>query len=356
MAAELKRGIEGVEQAEESICKKSKLDLSVIKTLESVADVEILNAKEGDFVFMKASVGGEQAIVKVRSTMKRSNEIADTLGSIQLETKGANKAWCSYEGTILGPNVHVDIFCPAVEDGIAEEKIEELIGKQVKKLTRKEYVFVRENAEYYKNITLPYINSLPESDVKWVHNIMDNINKEECASKYDISKERMNEKVVFSDPDPNKGFALLVDFKWKKHPKTMVLLEENPITKPVGVYCIAFPVCSDIRSLRDLSGKHLPLLLNLKEEIPRRMKELYGLAHNKLRMFVHYHPQFWYFHLHVTSMDIDFGIENTRSKLLEEIISNLQMDPNYYQNTELVYSVPEDHPCAKTEIITEETN
>merc|ERR1712233_101037 len=87
----------------------------------------------------------------------------------------------------------------------------------------------------------------------------------------------------------------------------------------------------NIKSVRDLRGKHIELL----DKSLKGIKDIYGLNRNELRIFVHYPPQYWHFHIHFTSLSIDYGIQSGKAILLEDIIDNLHRDPDYYQNANI---------------------
>lgn len=57
------------------------------------------------------------------------------------------------------------------------------------------------------------------------------------------------ERVVFKDSDPEIGFILLPDLKWDGNNETL--------------YMLAITQKHDIKSIRDLTGEHLPLLKNI---------------------------------------------------------------------------------------------
>lgn len=328
-----------LENGEQSASKKQMVDLSTLQNLTDVSNIEVLNAKEGAFLFFKGKIQNEDAILKLRKSMPKSAELTNNIGEFSLTSKGVNKAWGSYRATYPSDGFDLDIFVPALETSDPEE-IKSLIAKHVKKLSSREYVFVRETSKRYEKVTKPHIDSIPPKDVQWVHNIVDNVKSDGIAECYDIQKEKMQEKVIFSDPDPQTGFALLVDFKWKSHPKTMAEVSENPVKDGKAVYGILFPMRKDIRTLRDLTAEHLPFLRNVEIQTKASMEKLYDVPESKLRLFVHYQPQFYYFHVHATSMDIDFGIETEKSHLLETIIANLEIDSDYYKKVTLVYKIP----------------
>jgi len=328
--------------------KSKKLQLCELSSLESLSDATVLNVKEGEFVFLKAKVKNEEAIVKIRKSMPKSEELMKDIGKFTLENTFANKAWAGYKASFPASGFQVDVYCPSQITSDKEE-IQKLLSKQVKKLTAKQLVFVRETAQRYENVTKPYIDGLPEKHVSWVYNIIDNVTPDVTAECYDIIKDDgdVREKIIYSDPNEKTGFALCVDLKWRQHPKSMKELAEKPVKDGKAVYGILFPIRKDIRSLRDLRGEHLPFLRNVESQSKAAMQKLYNVPESNLRLFVHYQPQYYFFHVHVTSMDVNFGIEAEKGHLLETIISNLEIDPEYYKKVTLVYKVPKDSDLAK---------
>ena len=59
-----------------------------------------------------------------------------------------------------------------------------------------------------------------------------------------------SERIVFEDCDQETGFILLPDLKWDAKQ-----IED--------LYLIGIAHCRDIKSIRDLNAKHLPLLKNI---------------------------------------------------------------------------------------------
>ena len=60
------------------------------------------------------------------------------------------------------------------------------------------------------------------------------------------------------------------------------------------------------------------------------MRQTYGLADESLRIFVHYPPQFYHFHVHFTNVSVDVGVSTESAHLLDDIIENLEKDPEHY--------------------------
>ena len=75
--------------------------------------------------------------------------------------------------------------------------------------------------------------------LQWVFNILEH--KKEA------------DRIVFEDPSPEIGFILLPDLKWDAK-------------QVADLYLIAIVHQKDIKSLRDLNDKHLPLLKNIKDK------------------------------------------------------------------------------------------
>ena len=54
-----------------------------------------------------------------------------------------------------------------------------------------------------------------------------------------------------------------------------------------------------------------------------------------LKIFVHYPPQFYHFHVHFTSTNVQIGTGTERAHLLDDIIDNLSRDSDYYATRNL---------------------
>ena len=62
----------------------------------------------------------------------------------------------------------------------------------------------------------------------------------------------------------------------------------------------------DIKSLRDLTAAELPLLKNIQASVPNILRcpqfADFGLTPDQVRVFIHYQPSYYHFHVHITSL------------------------------------------------------
>lgn len=105
--------------------------------------------------------------------------------------------------------------------------------------------------------------------------------------------------------------------------------------------------------MRDLTSDHLELLKNIQEKGIQTIEEKYNINKSQLRVYVHYQPSFFHFHVHFTYLKFDApGINCERSHLLSTIISNIELVRDYYQKATLSFTVREtDHLYEKYEEI-----
>lgn len=71
---------------------------------------------------------------------------------------------------------------------------------------------------------------------QWVYNVLEHKHE--------------TERIIFEDKNPNTGFVLLPDLKWNGK-------------QTEDLYLLALIHLRNIKSLRDLSAEHLPLLRNI---------------------------------------------------------------------------------------------
>ncbi|KAF7648411.1 hypothetical protein LDENG_00157300 [Lucifuga dentata] len=255
-------------------------------------------------VFIHGKLGDQEAVVILEKTPIREDTLADMFSGSRLKLEMKNDIYSTYQ---LQPPPHLNeikttVVCPATE-------------KHVKKYQRQERFLVEETGEDYESITLPYIQKQSFS-VQWVHNILE--------------KKAEAERVVYEDPDKKVGFVLLPDFKWDQKQ-----LDD--------LYLIAIVHQRDIKSLRDLTSEHLPLLQNIDQKGKEAILQRYGLPASKLRVYLHYQPSYYHLHVHFTALGYEApgcGVE--RAHLLTDVIQNLQLDPQYYKTRTLYFPLRAD--------------
>ncbi|XP_006896844.1 PREDICTED: m7GpppX diphosphatase-like [Elephantulus edwardii] len=175
----------------------------------------------------------------------------------------------------------------------------------------------RETEEDYRTITLPYLQSQSLS-IQWVYNILE--------------KKSEADRIIFENPDPSHGFILIPDLKWNQQQ-----LDD--------LYLIAICHRRDVRSLRDLTSEHLPLLKNILLEGQEAILQRYQLKGSCLRVYLHYLPSYFHLHVHFTALGFEApgsGVE--RAHLLADVIENLECDSKYYQHRSLPIALRTDDP------------
>ncbi|NWW99103.1 DCPS diphosphatase, partial [Caloenas nicobarica] len=153
---------------------------------------------------------------------------------------------------------------------------------------------------------------------QWVYNILE--------------KKAEVDRIVHENSDPCNGFVLVPDFKWN----------QNQLD---DLYLIALVRRRDLKSLRDLTAEHLPLLRNILREGEEAVTKRFGIAASRLRVYLHYQPSYYHLHVHFTALGYEApgsGVE--RAHLLADVIDNLADDPAFYQKRALTFALRADEP------------
>ncbi|XP_007495164.1 m7GpppX diphosphatase isoform X2 [Monodelphis domestica] len=114
------------------------------------------------------------------------------------------------------------------------------------------------------------------------------------------------------------------------------------------LYLIAICHRRGIKSLRELTGEHLPLLRNILQEGQEAIQQRYQVREDRLRVYLHYQPSYYHLHVHFTALGFEApgsGVE--RAHLLADVIENLEYDPQYYQKRTLTFALRADEPLLK---------
>ncbi|KAL0958276.1 hypothetical protein HGRIS_000428 [Hohenbuehelia grisea] len=204
-------------------------------------------------------------------------------------------------------DVKINIVCPATE-------------MHIKKYTAQEITMVHETPELYETVVKPYITAFPPSRTQWVDDI--------------LSGKSEADKALVNCPQ----FILIPDMKWD-------------LTTLSALYLLAIVRDGSLRSLRDLNkGKgHWELLKKIREEAWNVVKDRFGLERGRVRMFVHYQPSYYHFHVHIVHADQAgmHGMNVGQAHLLDDIIAMLELDPDegpgIFQRITLTYGLGDQH-------------
>ncbi|XP_070769657.1 m7GpppX diphosphatase [Enoplosus armatus] len=273
--------------------------LSEFKTSNVLSD----SARE-KIMFIRGKLADQEAVVVLEKTPIREDTLAELFSGSRLKLEMRNDIYSTYQ--LQAPphlnEIKTTVVCPATE-------------KHVKKYLRQESFLVEETGEDYQSITLPYIQEQSFS-VQWLYNILE--------------KKAESNRVVYEDPDPDVGFVLLPDLKW----------DQKQID---DLYLIAITHQRGIKSLRDLTSEHLPLLQNIFQKGKEAILQHYSLPASKLRVYLHYQPSYYHLHVHFTKLGYEApgcGVE--RAHLLPDVIQNLQSEPQYYKTRTLYFPLRAD--------------
>jgi m7GpppX diphosphatase len=149
---------------------------------------------------------------------------------------------------------------------------------------------ITESYDDYKNKIEPYINSILESNTKWIKNIL---NLQNEANKILFKGEKF---IVVK----NIGYDTKNDF-----------------------YLLAIPY-EPLKNIRDLEPKHRELLKLMKLKTLEIAKK-HNFDEEDLYFFFHYHPSCYHLHLHIclnTHKNLKFKIY--RHVLLEDVMENIE--------------------------------
>jgi len=167
-------------------------------------------------------------------------------------------------------------------------------------------IIVTETYKDYEEKIEPYIDSILETNTKWVKNIL----------YYKMETER----ILFK----NKKFIIIKNIAWES---------ENDF------YLLVIPF-EKIKNIRHLNIQHKELLENMKKKSLEVAKK-FNYFDNNLYFFFHYHPTCYHLHLHVCLINhkaLKFRIY--RHVLLENVMKELDTIGKKIMKFEMCISNP----------------
>ncbi|EGW30128.1 uncharacterized protein SPAPADRAFT_144541 [Spathaspora passalidarum NRRL Y-27907] len=217
------------------------------------------------------------------------------------------------------PGAKINLIYPATET-------------HIHKYDEQTYHYIRETPAMYEKYVVPYIKSMKGDRIKWVYNI--------------LFEGKESETFVYHDKDPSNGFVLLPDMKW-----------DTINLQTLYLCCIVNRL--DISSVRDLNENHIEFLESLQEKVKQITVEKYNIGKNQLRIFIHYQPSYYHFHIHIVNVahpGLGDGIAVGKAILLDDVIDNLKLDGDYYKKKTIGYLLGENHGLWKIEGYTVSNN
>ncbi len=176
--------------------------------------------------------------------------------------------------------------------------------KHIKKYSKQGVRLVTETPAIYTDHVRPYMQKQREEGrLNWVYNIIEGKKEVEDV----ISRTPFGE-------DPEGGLPAGSDLNWDR--KTLDAL-----------HLLAIVERRDIWSLRDLKKKHIPWLRHMSSKvIDATIKAYPSIEADQLKLYVHYQPTYYHFHIHIVHVALEAGATQATGKAvgLESIIEQLE--------------------------------
>ncbi|KAF2816240.1 scavenger mRNA decapping enzyme [Mytilinidion resinicola] len=191
------------------------------------------------------------------------------------------------EATSQPPDLKLNLIYPCTET-------------HIKKYSQQGMRMVTETPEIYVSHVRPYMQrKRKEGRLNWVFNIIEGRTEQE--------------QVIYREHG-DEGFLLLPDLNWDR--KTISSL-----------HLLALVERRDIWSVRDLKKKHVTWVNHMREKLLDVTVKLYPeLEKDQLKLYVHYQPTYYHFHIHIVHVSLEAGGTQATGKALglENIIGQLE--------------------------------
>jgi hypothetical protein len=111
---------------------------------------------------------------------------------------------------------------------------------------------------------------------------------------------------------------------------------------PRSLHWLAVATDTSLRTLRDLRGQHIPMLITLYTQACQKIQDEMGVPLNQIMAYVHYPPSVYQLHIHFKHpIGPHISHDSFRIHSLVSVINNLKIDSEYYAKSILqlpVYS------------------
>jgi len=219
-----------------------------------------------------------------------------------------------------------DRFSKKTVDGACDAVVELVYPADGRDIAKRRTAILErrgETPELYAAVTVPRLVAGAAKQDAWVANIIEGKKEQEHV----VAELGCDQIIVVKD------------YKWQDESNT-----DN-------LYYLAMFKDLSIRSLRDLRGsRHVKALHRLRKEVIPGLAKRHGVSSDQLLAYVHYHPTFWYFHVHIVSCKhVMFTGEGSQNLLLsamdrfhklDTIIALLEANSEYYASASLPILLP----------------
>ncbi|KAI0986302.1 hypothetical protein GJ496_010609 [Pomphorhynchus laevis] len=207
-------------------------------------------------------------------------------------------------------DLKITAICPATEAHIT-------------KYSQSDIYFVSESEETFQDVVKPYFDVCQLSS-RWIDNLLD----QEANNNLPHGEE-----FYYNDTDQINGFVVMKDYKW------------DGVNKD-NFHIIALARHPALQSIRDLRGEHSNLIENMLEKTFEVIKDILNIPSSKVKAYFHYPPSFYRLHIHFTSIIQDNIGDGglCRSRLALDVLDNIKMNPNFYKERRIHYTITKSHP------------
>ena len=186
-------------------------------------------------------------------------------------------------------------------EAIAEVKGEYIVCNDITKLKTYSTRIIKESYEQY----LDFLSKRDIEKDRWIYNIIDGLAEQD--------------KILFRD----NNIIVIPTYLW----------DSKNIEK---LHILCLPTDKNLRTIRDLTSEHIPLLQRIKDATLEVIQDIYSLKEENLKIFFHYDPSTYHLHIHfVNTADTKSFSSVEYSHDLDTVIFNLKMDSDYYKKIKL---------------------
>jgi hypothetical protein len=158
---------------------------------------------------------------------------------------------------------------------------------------------------------------------------VDAIQKRACARLVPY----LTDKPATPQPDPAQLFPHCLERRWR------------PKRAHCPFHWLALLTDTELKTVRDLRGRHVPMLRELNALCCQKIQEEMGIPPDQVMAYVHYPPSVYQLHIHFKHpVGPHVSHDTFRIHSLASIINNLSIDSDYYAKSLLQLPV---YPCTE---------